>query len=64
MASRDQRVYREAAELWRTIYGEPPPKGVDASEVLDALLKGQEAPGYERFASPHLRRADVIHPRR
>jgi len=64
MASRDQRVYQEAAELWRELYGEPPPKGADGRAVLEALLKRQDALNYERLNSPHLRRGGLTYPKR
>lgn len=60
---RDERIYEEAAELWRQLHGEPPPDA-DGSELLGWILGELPAPGYDRLTTPHLRAANIAMPKR
>ena len=62
MNGRDDKVYQEAAELWRQLNGEPPPAGADASTMLDLALRRLPAARYERLANPHLRPFNIAFP--
>jgi hypothetical protein len=59
---RDERIYEEAAALWRQLYGEPPPTG-DGAAILDRLVGGLPEPSYNRLATPHLRPTNIIFPK-
>jgi hypothetical protein len=53
--TRDQRLYDEAAELWRAVNHTPPPKDCDARQLLAMAMQATGAPAYDRLHSPHLR---------
>ncbi|MBX3483620.1 hypothetical protein [Phenylobacterium sp.] len=59
---RNERIYEEAAALWRQLYGEPPPAGGGA-ELLDLIVGGLPDPSYSRLATPHLRPANICFPK-
>ncbi|HEY0647000.1 hypothetical protein [Phenylobacterium sp.] len=63
MPGRDERIYDEAAALWRQLYGEPPPAAADGSVILDLILDHLPGAEYERLATPHLRRSNITFPR-
>jgi len=63
MPGRDDKIYEEAAALWRQLYGEPPPAAADGAVILDLILHDQPATGYERLATPHLRRSNITFPK-
>jgi hypothetical protein len=63
MPGRDDRIYEEAAALWRQLYGESPPAAADGAVILDLILNGQPATGYDRLATPHLRRSNITFPK-
>lgn len=52
---REQRLYQEAAELWRALHNQPPPQGCDAAALLAMALQAQPPETYSRLQSPHLR---------
>jgi len=60
---REERIYEEAAALWRQLYGESPPPG-DGEAILGRIVGGLPDPDYQRLASPHLRAANVTFPKR
>ena len=60
---RNERIYQEAAELWRQLYGEPPPQG-DGSTMLGWIVGKLADPDYDRLATPHLRPTNVTFPKR
>jgi hypothetical protein len=64
MPERDDRIYEEAAALWRSLYGEPPPADADGAVLLGLILGGLPAPKYDRLSNPHLRPASVVFPTR
>ncbi|HEX7946671.1 MAG TPA: hypothetical protein VF495_18525 [Phenylobacterium sp.] len=65
MDGRDDKIYEEAAALWRALHGEPPPPEADGAMVLDLLLADlPETSPYERLANPHLRPAAITFPKR
>lgn len=64
MSGRDNKVYEEAAALWRELSGQPPPAGADTSTVLDLILGVLPPADYDRLANPHLRPTNVAFPKR
>ncbi|MBI1197868.1 MAG: hypothetical protein GC203_08390 [Phenylobacterium sp.] len=64
MSGRDDRLYEEAAALWRSLYGDAPPRGVDGARILDLIVNGLPEADYGRLASPHLRPGAVVFPKR
>ncbi|WP_041372924.1 hypothetical protein [Phenylobacterium zucineum] len=60
---REDRIYEEAAALWRALYGEPPPITADGGTMLDIIMRTLPEAGYERLRTPHLRPTDVVMPR-
>ena len=63
MPGRDDKIYEEAAALWRQLYGEPPPAVADGAVILDLILNDQPASDYDRLATPHLRRSNITFPK-
>jgi hypothetical protein len=63
MNGRDQRIYEEAAALWRELFGEPPPIRADGETMLDVIMRSLPERRYERMASPHLRPSQISQPR-
>lgn len=64
MSGRDEKIYEEAAALWRELFGEPPPVRADSATLLDRITKGLPERPYERLASPFLRPSQIKGPRR
>ena len=52
---RDDKIYREAAALWRELFREPPPAKADGRALLDLIMRRLPDSAYERLKSPHLR---------
>jgi hypothetical protein len=63
MQGREDRIYEEAAALWREVFGEPPPIRADGGTLLDVILKTLPDRGYERMASPFLRPSQITGPK-
>lgn len=63
MPGRDDKIYEEAAALWRQLYGEPPPATADGATILDFILGDLPATEYDRLATPHLRRTNITFPK-
>jgi hypothetical protein len=64
MGRRDDKIYEEAAALWRALHGEQPPPEADGAMVLDLLLADLPETSYERLATPHLRPSAIVFPKR
>jgi hypothetical protein len=62
MEDRDQRIYDEAAALWREIHGKAPPVRVGGPRLLDILMRDLGEVPYDRLRSPHLRPATIAGP--
>jgi hypothetical protein len=60
---RDERIAREAADLWRELYGEAPPTA-EGGSMLDMICARLPAEDYDRLRSPYLRSGDIAYPRR
>lgn len=60
---RDKKIYEEAAALWRSLYGEPPPREADGAMILDLILEGLPESSYARLATPHLRPTSITFPK-
>ena len=63
MPGREDKIYEEAAALWRQLYGEPPPAVADGAVILDMILNNEPPGGYDQLATPHLRRSNITFPR-
>lgn len=62
---REDRIYQEAAALWRELYGEPPPMKADGATMLALITRSLPEKAYDRLRSPHLRPStDVVMPKR
>ena len=63
MNGRDDRIYEEAAALWRELFGEPPPIRADGPTLLDVITKALPERPYDRLASPFLRPSQIAGPK-
>jgi hypothetical protein len=63
MTGREDRIYEEAAALWRELFDAPPPIRGDGGAMLDVIMKSLPDKGYDRLASPHLRPSQVAGPK-
>ena len=61
MKHRDQRIYEEAAALWRELFHEQPPRA-DGALLLDLIMRKVGDVSYERMRSPFLRPSTIIGP--
>ena len=62
MEDRDQRIYEEAAALWREVFGEPPPARADGPALLAIITRSLGDTSYERLRSPFLRPSTIAGP--
>jgi hypothetical protein len=62
MEDRDQRIYREAAALWREVFGKPPPVRVGGPRLLEIIMGDLGDVSYQRLRSPHLRPSTIAGP--
>jgi len=62
MASREQRIYEEAAALWREVFNEPPPPRAGGAEMLEIITRSLGDLSYRRLRSPHLRPSTIVGP--
>jgi hypothetical protein len=62
MEPREQRIYEEAAALWREVFGESPPLLTDGPTMLKIIMRCAGPPPYERLHSPHLRPSTIAGP--
>jgi hypothetical protein len=62
MESREQRVYEEAAALWREVFDAPPPPRTDGSTLLAIITRSCGDASYERLRSPFLRPSTITGP--
>jgi hypothetical protein len=60
---RQERIAAEAAELWKALYGEPPPIMTDGATMLEIALGSLPEQRYERLRLEHLRSSDITFPR-
>ncbi|WP_411287995.1 hypothetical protein [Phenylobacterium sp.] len=64
MTAREEQIYREAAALWRALYGEPPPAQADGATMLDIIVtRGLPETAYDRLTTPFLRPAAIHYPK-
>jgi len=63
MTGRDERIYDEAAALWRELFGERPPVRADGGAILEVIMRTLPEARYERIVSPHLRPSQFSPPR-
>jgi len=62
MESREQRIYEEAAALWRELFDESPPVRADGPRLLEIITRRLEDPPYRRLRSPFLRPSTIVGP--
>ena len=62
MENREQRIYEEAAALWRELFDEPPPVRVDGTTMLEIITRSLGDPSYQRLRSPFLRPSTIVGP--
>ena len=62
MEERDQRIYEEAAALWREVFGEQPPLRMDGATMLEIVTRCAGDARYERLRSPFLRPSTIAGP--
>jgi hypothetical protein len=62
MTGREERIYEEAAALWRELFDGPPP-GADGGAIIDAIMRLLPDMRYDRIASHHLRPSQISGPR-
>lgn len=60
---RNDRIYEEAAALWRQLRGEAPPAEADGSTLLDMIVQAAPAADYGRLSTPHLRPTNITFPK-
>ncbi|MFI4950877.1 MAG: hypothetical protein ACHP7A_07540 [Caulobacterales bacterium] len=63
MDGREQRIYEEAAALWREVFGEPPPPRADGEAMLELITRSLVEVSYDRLRSPHLRPSTITGPK-
>ena len=61
---REDRIYKEAAALWRELFSEPPPARADGPALLDLIMRKMPDLTYDRVRTPHLRPTNITMPRR
>jgi hypothetical protein len=61
---REDRIYQEAAALWRELFREAPPAKADAQALLSLIMRRMPEAAYERLKTPHLRPGAITMPRR
>jgi hypothetical protein len=65
MTGRDDKIYEEAAALWRALFDDPLPATAEGAVILDRIVGELPEPThYERLASPHLRASNIAFPKR
>lgn len=62
MENREQRIYEEAAALWREVFHEAPPGPADGSTLLAIITGSLVDISYARLRSPHLRPSTIAGP--
>jgi hypothetical protein len=60
---REGRVKAEVEDLWRALFGESPPQGLNGEVLLRVAIARSGAARYDRFHSPHLRPSQLTRPR-
>ena len=60
---REDRIYEEAAALWRQLYGESPPVEMDGQQMLGMIVGGLADSDYNRLQTPHLRPNNITFPK-
>ena len=63
MDGRDERIYEEAAALWRELHHDGSPLPADTATILDLITGTLPNVAYERLCSPWLRASNVTWPR-
>jgi hypothetical protein len=61
---REQRIYEEAAALWREVFGESPPLRMDGRTMLEIVTRCSGELSYDRLRSPYLRPSTITGPGR
>jgi hypothetical protein len=64
MCPRDDKIYDEAAALWRELYTAPPPGELDGGTILRMIMQRLPEAEYGRLTSVHLRPSNIVFPQR
>lgn len=59
---REDRIAAEAAELWKALYGEPPPIMTDGPTMLAIALEGMPEKRYDRLRAEQMRASNITFP--
>lgn len=62
MMDREQRIYEEAAALWREVFGEAPPLKTDGATLIEIITRCAGDADYQRLHSPFLRASTIVGP--
>ena len=63
MDGRDERIYEEAAALWRELHGGAEPTARDGEMILNLITLTLPDVGYDRLCSPYLRPSTITGPK-
>jgi hypothetical protein len=63
MDGRDERIYEEAAALWRELHDDAEPVDGDGAKILDLITGTLPEVGYDRICSPYLRPSTITGPK-
>ena len=64
MSGRDERIYEEAAALWRALHGDATPAPADPHAIFAQITGALPDVTYDRLCSPFLRPATITEPKR
>ena len=62
MLGREDRIYEEAAALWRAVRGSAPPRDCDAGELILRVLQDMDLHDYERLGEADRRSKQIAWP--
>ena len=62
MEDREERIYEEAAALWREVFAEAPPRRADGATLLAIITGNLGDVSYARLRSPFLRASTIAGP--
>lgn len=60
---RQERIAAEAADLWKVLYGEPPPLMTDGTTMLEVAITSLPEQRYDRLRAAQLALGHVTLPR-
>ena len=63
MDGREERIYEEAAALWRELHGDAEPAVRSGAQILELITGTLPDLGYDRICSPYLRPSTITGPK-